>query len=123
MNKKILGVALLFIAGVANATDYKTALTGKTLRMKGGNCAGLSLAKNAGLLGDQSPCAVDLPTRVRWLSADTFMLVEKNQVSESSPPRVFVYKVKSLKGNQVVLSEIWAGWNNFPDSDISYTIK
>lgn len=115
MKKNILGIALLLIAGMTNATDYKTALTGKTLQMKGGNCAGL--------LGDQSPCAVDLPTRVRWLSADTFMLVEKNQVSESSPPRVFVYKVKSLKGNQVVLSEIWAGWNNFPDSDISYTIK
>lgn len=33
------------------------------------------------------------------------------------------YKVKSLNGNQVILNEIWTGWNNFPDSDQQYTIK
>ena len=76
MKRFILLSALVF-TGVANAPDYKTVLTGKTLYMKGGNCAGLSLSKNAGLIGDQSPCTVNLPTRVRWISNDTFMMVEK----------------------------------------------
>lgn len=123
MNKNILGIALLLLTGVANATDYKTLLNGKTMYMKGGTCAGLSLAKNSGLMGNQSPCKIDLPTKVRWLSNDTFMMIEKNQILETSPPRVFVYKVKSIKGNQIVLSEIWTGWNNFPDEDTTYTIK
>ena len=74
-------------------------------------------------MGNQSPCKIDLPTKVRWLSNDTFMMIEKNQILETSPPRVFVYKVKSIKGNQIVLSEIWTGWNNFPDEDTTYTIK
>lgn len=65
--------------------------------MKGGNCAGLSLSKNSGLMGDQSPCEVDLPTRVRWISNDTFMMVEKNQTSSDKPPRVYLYKIKSLQ--------------------------
>lgn len=122
MKKFILLSALVF-TGVANATDYKTVLTGKTLYMKGGNCAGLSLSKNAGLIGDQSPCTVDLPTRVRWISNDTFMMVEKHQTSSEKPPIVYLYKVKSLQGNKVFLTDIWTGWNSFPDSDMTYTIK
>lgn len=122
MKRFILLSALVF-TGVANATDYKTVLTGKTLYMKGGNCAGLSLSKNAGLIGDQSPCTVDLPTRVRWISNDTVMMVEKHQISSEKPPRVYLYKVKSLQGNKVILTDIWTGWNSFPDSDTTYTIK
>jgi len=122
MKRFILLSALVF-TGVANATDYKTVLTRKTLYMKGGNCAGLSLSKNAGLIGDQSPCTVDLPTRVRWISNDTFMMVEKHQISSEKPPRVYLYKVKSLQGNKVILTDIWTGWNSFPDSDTTYTIK
>lgn len=108
MKRFILLSALVF-TGVANATDYKTVLTGKTLYMTGGNCAGLSLSKYSGLMGDQSPCSVDLPTRVRWISNDTFMMVEKNQTSSDKPPRVYLYKIKFLQGNKVVLSDIWTG--------------
>lgn len=43
--KKIILVSALVFTGVANATDYKTVLTGKNLYMKGGTCAGLSLSK------------------------------------------------------------------------------
>jgi hypothetical protein len=75
--KKFILISTLIFTGSIHASDYKTALTGKTLYMKGGNCAGLSLSKNSGLMGDQSPCEVDLPTRVRWISNDTFMMVEK----------------------------------------------
>lgn len=122
MKKTILIGALIFTSSI-HAADYKSALTGKTLYMKGGNCAGLSLSKNSGLMGDQSPCAVDLPTRVRWISNDTFMMVEKNQTSSDKPPRVYLYKIKSLQGNKVILTDIWTGWNSFPDSDTTYTIK
>ena len=49
MKKSILGIVLFLLMGSANATDYKTLLNGKTLYIKGGNCAGLSLAKILGL--------------------------------------------------------------------------
>ena len=123
MEKKILGIFLLLTCSLTNATDYKATLSGKTLYMKGGNCAGLSLTKNSGLMGNQAPCKVDLPTKVRWLSNDMFIMIEKNQTVETSPPRTYLYKVKSLNGNQVILSEIWTGWNSFPDCDQQYTIK
>lgn len=53
--KKTILISTLIFTGSIHAADYKTALTGKTLYMKGGNCAGLSLSKNAGLMGDQFP--------------------------------------------------------------------
>lgn len=123
--KKLIAVGLLFSCSMVNAADYKTLLTGKTLVMEGATCAGISLSKNSGLMGEQplSRCSLDLPARLKWISGDTFMLVESNRSNEISPPRVFLSKVKSLKGNKVVLSEIWTGWNNLPDDEVTYTIK
>ncbi|WP_284078615.1 hypothetical protein [Acinetobacter nosocomialis] len=124
MNKLFL-VGLVFIAGWANAADYKAQLSGKNLIMAGANCAGISLKNNSGLSSEMGnpECSVNLPARVKWLDESTFMLVEKNKPNETSPPRVFIYKVKSVNGKKVVLSEIWTGWGNQPDDLTTYTIK
>lgn len=122
--KKLLLVGLIFGCTVTSAADYKTLLTGKKLVMQGASCAGISLTKNAGLSNeDSSNCSIDLPARVKWVDEDTFVLIEKNKMNETSPPRVYLYNVKSIKGNKVVLNEIWTGWNSFPDEEIAYTIK
>ncbi|HDG7211738.1 hypothetical protein [Acinetobacter nosocomialis] len=124
MNKLFL-VGLVFIAGWTNAADYKTQLSGKNLIMSGANCAGISLKNNSGLSSERGnpECSVNLPARVKWLDESTFMLVEKNKPNETNPPRVYIYKVKSISGKKVVLSEIWTGWGNQPDSITTYTIK
>lgn len=124
--KKILLISLLFSCAVANAADFKSQLNGKTLVMNGANCAGISLKKSSGLFGEMGnfpPCKVDFPARLKWLDGSTFVLVEKNKMNDESPPRIFLYKVKSLNGDKVVLSEIWTGWNDLPDQDSVYTIK
>lgn len=124
-NKIIVGV-LTLISVAANAADFKTQLNGKDLVMNGANCAGISLKKNSGLkgeMGNMPPCSIDLPTRLKWINESTFVMVEKNKTNDTSPPRVYLYKVKSIKGNQVVLTEVWTGWNDFPDEDITYNIK
>lgn len=116
----------VFVCGIANAADYRAQLNSKTLTMSGSQCAGISLKKNAGLLnesGNRPPCEVSLPTRVKWIDGATFALIEKDRINEISPPRVYLYKVKSIKGNQVVLTSIWTGWNDFKDEDITYSIK
>jgi len=124
MNKLVLVGMGLFLSFSVNAADYKSALTGKVLRTEGATCAGISLTKNSGLMGEQplSKCSIDLPARVKWISEDTFMLVQSEKPNDISPPRVFISKVKSLKGNKVVLTEIWAGWGNQPNEDTTYTI-
>lgn len=124
--KKYLLISMLLFCSMASAIDYKTALNGKKLVMTNASCAGISLKKDSGLsseMGNTQSCKVDLPVRLRWLDESTFMLVEKNQINEKSPPRVFLYKVKKLQGNKVVLSEIWTGWNSFPDDETTYTIQ
>lgn len=126
-NAKILLIGVLSLFSVAaNAADFKTQLSGKDLVMKGANCAGISLKKSSGLrgeMGNTPPCSMDLPARLKWINESTFMMVEKNKPNETSPPRVYLYKVKSIKGNQVVLTEVWTGWNDLPDDETIYTIK
>lgn len=122
--KRFLLMGILLSCSIANATDYKTAVDGKVLRMDGGTCAGISLTKQSGLMGEQplSHCSLDLPARVKWLSDDTFMMVESEKSNDTSPPRVFVSKIKSVKGNKVVIKDIWTGWGNQKDEEITYTI-
>ncbi|WP_151713474.1 hypothetical protein [Acinetobacter bereziniae] len=124
--KKYLLIGMLFFSCATNAIDYKAALNGKKLVMSNASCAGISLKKDSGLsgeIGNTQSCKVDMPARLRWLNDNTFMLVEKNQTNEKSPPRVFLYQVKKIQGNKVVLSEIWTGWNNLPDDETTYTIQ
>lgn len=124
MNKYLVGVALILSCSLSNAITYKAAVDGKVLRMDGGTCAGISLTKQSGLMGEQplANCKLDLPARVKWLSDDTFMMVETERNNESSPPRVYISKIKSVKGNKVVISDIWTGWGNQKDENITYTI-
>ena len=126
---KKIGAFCLLVAlatQTAFAADYKSQLTGKRLVMSGAQCAGISFSKNAGLIsemGNAPPCDVDLPTRIRWVGDDSFLMIEKNQTSKDKPPRVYFYKVKSIVGKKVVLTNVWTGWNSFPDEDTTYFIK
>ena len=45
MKKLFLFGMVLFTCTLTNAVDYKSALMGKTLRMDGASCAGISLKK------------------------------------------------------------------------------
>lgn len=122
--KKILFVLLALSCASVNAADFKKPLNGKDLILQGHNCAGISLKNTSGLLGDGSgKCGVELATKLKWIDGDSFILIEKNRLNETSPPRTYLYKVKSVNGNKAVLTEIWTGWNNFPDENISYIIK
>ena len=117
-------MGILLSCSITNATDYKTAVDGKVLRIDGGTCAGISLKKQSGLMGEQplSRCSLDLPARVKWLSDDTFMMVETEKTNDTNPPRVYISKIKSVKGNKVVIKDIWTGWGNKKDEEITYTI-
>lgn len=124
--KILIILGAVFACSIASAADYRAKLNGKILTMSGAHCAGISLKKNAGLfneLGNNPPCEMGLKTRLKWVDGTTFALIEKERVNDISPPRVYLYKVKSVKGRQVVLTSIWTGWNDVKDEDITYSIK
>ena len=125
MKKLFLFGMVLFTCTLTNAVDYKSALMGKTLRMDGASCAGISLKKQTGLISEQpmSSCSLDTPAKLRWLSNDTFMLVESNKTNNTSPPRTYISKIKSIKGDKAVIAEVWTGWGDYPDEDVIYRIE
>lgn len=108
----------------AHAIDIKAEITGKRLVMDGADCAGLYLKNDkVAVLYGESDCKNGLELRVRWLSKNTFVLIEKNRPNDISPPRTYIYEVKSINGKKVTLNEIWTGWNDFKDDETVYLIK
>ena len=89
-------------------------------------CAGLSFSKNgkdAAMYAELGQCQDPLHLRVRWLDDKTFILIEKVRLNETSPPRSFLYKVKSINQDYVQLTEIWTGWGDSKDDTLGYYFR
>ena len=76
-----------------------------------------------GEMGQLGKCTPDLNVRIKWIGDNTFILIEKDRVNDSSPPRTYLYKIKSIQNNNATLISIWTGWNDFKDDVEKYNIK
>ncbi len=90
------------------------------------HCAGLSFSKNgkdAAMYAELGQCQDPMPLRVRWLDDKTFILIEKVRLNETSPPRSYLYSVKSINQDYVQLTEIWTGWGDSKDDTLGYYFR
>ena len=127
MKKIFLAGLCLSLSSLACA-GAKESLIGKRLVMDipDVQCAGLSFSKNgkdAAMYAELGQCQDPLHLRVRWLDDKTFILIEKVRLNETSPPRSFLYKVKSINQDYVQLTEIWTGWGDSKDDTLGYYIR
>ncbi|QKY89409.1 MULTISPECIES: hypothetical protein [unclassified Acinetobacter] len=127
MKKIFLAGLCLSLSSLACA-GAKESLIGKRLVMDipDVQCAGLSFSKNgkdAAMYAELGQCQDPMPLRVRWLDDKTFILIEKVRLNETSPPRSFLYKVKSINQDYVQLTEIWTGWGDSKDDTLGYYFR
>ena len=127
MKKIFLAGLCLSLSSLACA-GAKESLIGKRLVMDipDVQCAGLSFSKNgkdAAMYAELGQCQDPLHLRVRWLDDKTFILIEKVRLNETSPPRSFLYKVKSINQDYVQLTEIWTGWRDSKDDTLGYYFR
>ena len=127
MKKIFLAGLCLSLSSLACA-GAKESLVGKRLVMDipEVQCAGLSFSKNgkdAAMYAELGQCQDPMPLRVRWLDDKTFILIEKVRLNETSPPRSFLYKVKSINQDYVQLTEIWTGWGDSKDDTLGYYFR
>ena len=127
MKKIFLAGLCLSLSSLACA-GAKESLIGKRLVMDipEVQCAGLSFSKNgkdAAMYAELGQCQDPLHHRVRWLDDKTFILIEKVRLNETSPPRSFLYKVKSINQDYVQLTEIWTGWGDSKDDTLGYYFR
>ena len=127
MKKIFLAGLCLSLSSLACA-GAKESLIGKRLVMDipDVQCAGLSFSKNgkdAAMYAELGQCQDPLHLRVRWLDDKTFILIEKVRLNETSPPRSFLYKVKSVNQDYVQLTEIWTGWGDSKDDTLGYYFR
>ena len=131
MGKKSICISVLAfcISNSVFAMDYKQLTLGKKLTHAGASCSGISISKNGkdafmyGEMGQLGKCTPDLNVRIKWIGDNTFILIEKDRVNDSSPPRTYLYKIKSIQNNNATLISIWTGWNDFKDDVEKYNIK
>ncbi|VXA83817.1 conserved exported hypothetical protein [Acinetobacter sp. 8I-beige] len=127
MKKIFLAGLCLSLSSLACA-GAKESLIGKRLVMDipEVQCADLSFSKNgkeAAMYAELGQCQDPMPLRVRWLNDKTFILIEKVRLNETSPPRSFLYKVKSINQDYVQLTEIWTGWGDSKDDTLGYYFR
>ena len=127
MKKIFLAGLCLSLSSLACA-GAKESLIGKRLVMDipDVQCAGLSFSKNgkdAAMYAELGQCQDPLHLRVRWLDDKIFILIEKVRLNETSPPRSFLYKVKSINQDYVQLTEIWTGWGDSKDDTLGYYFR
>ena len=118
--KKIFLAGLCLSLSSWACAGAKESLIGKRLVMDipEVQCAGLSFSKNgkdAAMYAELGQCQDPMPLRVRWLDDKTFILIEKVRLNETSPPRSYLYKVKSINPDYVELIQIWTGWGDSKD--------
>lgn len=121
MKKLLIGLALISISTLSMAQNYKTQLNGKRLYIEGSKCAGVSLQKKSGIYFGTNDCKF-FPARVIWATEDTFFLTQTVSTDQVNPPKNFIYKVVSTKGNKVVLQELFAAYKS-SNSHISLVIR
>ena len=126
--KKIFLAGLCLSLSTLACAGAKESLIGKRLVMDipDVQCAGLSFSKNgkdAAMYAELGQCQDPLHLRVRWLDDKTFILIEKVRLNETSPPRSFLYKVKSVNQDYVQLTEIWTGWGDSKDDTLGYYFR
>ena len=127
--KKIFLAGLCLSLSSWACAGAKESLIGKRLVMvdiPDVQCAGLSFSKNgkdAAMYAELGQCQDPLHLRVRWLDDKTFILIEKVRLNETSPPRSFLYKVKSINQDYVQLTEIWTGWGDSKDDTLGYYFR
>ena len=83
------------------------------------NCAGFNFISSDKVLWTNEIACNDPDTlKLRWLSDSTFMTRSTMKINEKCPPVVDVYKVVSFDGKQLILKDIWTGWNDFKDETL-----
>ena len=126
--KKLIFAGLSLSLSTLASAGVKESLVGKrlVLDLPDVECAGLAFSKNgkdAAMYAEIGQSQDQLPLRVRWLDDKTFILIEKVRKNDISPPRTYLYRVKSYQKNGVELTNISTGWGDHKDTTISYYFK
>ena len=128
--RAVLALLALYAAAPAPQGGYAARLTGKRLVLKSTTCAGWAFpSRGTATRYDEVVCSrggVDESTfdaRVRWITPDSFVLVEDKPVPGDCPPRTWLYKVKRATRDTVVLEGLWTGWGTYPDSVEEYRFQ
>ena len=120
-------VVFMAIAVEVAAQDYSTLLKGKRLILEDTTCAGIEFKDSKTMMMyAEMECSRGLePTleaKIKWLTPNLFVAIEKNRIQENCPPRNWLYEIQNISGDKITIKEFWTGWGEFKDEILKYKI-
>jgi hypothetical protein len=129
MKNLILPIAVLFLfisrvcIAQTNPVIPPKHLQGRYI-IKGAGCAGFNfINEKMALWYNEVSCVEPDTLRIKWVDENSFLAINKFQISKNCPPRVEYYKVVSNNGKQLVLKSVWTGLNEYKDQLITFNKK
>jgi hypothetical protein len=119
----IAGVAMFFAGrgcSVKNKKEenFSTLIHGQFI-LKGSNYAGFNFINPIRVIWTNEMDSSHPDTlKLGWLNNFTFFTCEIKRMNEECPPGVSIYKVISCDGKQLILKDIWTGWNDHEDDTL-----
>jgi hypothetical protein len=113
--------SLMIRSNINNKTEiFSTKISGRFV-IKGANCAGLNFISTSLVAWtNEIDCGHPDTLKLSWLDNATFFTRDIKEENENCPPRVSIYQVVSFDGTQLVLKDIWTGWNDFKNERIEF---
>ncbi len=105
---------LLFVPAIiaANAQSLSSELEGKRLVGKNSEFAGFEFkSKNTIVFyAEETGNTPIAEARVRWLSEDTFLAVEKGPETPGCSPKTWIYRAIKRSKETIIFHQFWTGW-------------
>jgi len=114
--------SLLIAKNSNNKTEgFSGKISGRFI-MKGANSAGFDFINATTVLWTNETAPLQPDTlKIRWLDHATFMTRSTERINKDCPPLVWIYQVISFDGHQLILKDIWTGWNDHDDERTEFT--
>ncbi|WP_153800812.1 hypothetical protein [Foetidibacter luteolus] len=98
-----------------SSNNLSSSISGRFVLAESG-CAGLNFISHDLVLWTNEISCDDPDTlKIRWLNDSSFMTRNILRINKDCPPRVDIYNVVSFDGKQLILRDIWTGWNDSKD--------
>ncbi|WP_230432441.1 hypothetical protein [Plesiomonas shigelloides] len=127
VNIKIVALIsfIALLSGNSHAENYEKSVINHRLILKGAESSGIEFIGSDKVVM-YAEITGDMPiveARVKWIGNNFFYMVENGQNCTECPPRSWLYKIESIKNNEVSMLEFNNTWPAFKDEVSVYTLR
>ena len=129
MTMNIESVVLISFVALLSANsyaeNYEKSVINHRLILKGAESSGIEFigSDKVAMYAEMTGEMPIVEARVKWIGNNFFYMVENGRNCNECPPRSWLYKIESIKNNEVSILEFNNTWPAFKDEVSVYTLR